>query len=134
MDANEAQKREVAKQRTAYNELQNEVVRLKEEMKRVTSSPSLLPAPPRPAKLFTPSTKKGGEFEVPDAIIGHLTRVCGGNVHQFNIVDVTSGWFEKTGSGPQSGALKQIADLAAESYFYSAYRSNAEDIGHTRNN
>jgi hypothetical protein len=39
-DANEVQKREVAKQRTAYDELHNEVVRLKEEMKRVTSLPS----------------------------------------------------------------------------------------------
>jgi hypothetical protein len=41
----------------------------------------------------------GGETnalgDIPDGMIAHLTRVCGGNVHDRQVVDVTCGWFEK---------------------------------------
>jgi hypothetical protein len=48
------------------------------------------PPPPKPAKQFAPSVKKGRakdwqgrrvEIDVPDGIIAHLTRECRGNVH-----------------------------------------------------
>jgi hypothetical protein len=56
---------------------------------------------------FPPSVKKGTHvFQVPDGIIAHLTRECGGNVHGRHVVDVTCGSFEKEtyGSNPHSGA------------------------------
>jgi hypothetical protein len=37
-----------------------------------------------------PSAKKGGQPDVADGIIAHLTRECGGNVHQRGIVDITA--------------------------------------------
>jgi hypothetical protein len=89
---------------------------------------------------------KGDEMkiDVPDGIIAHLTRECGGNVHKRNVVDVTSGSFEKEsdGANPHSGAwnndptiaAKTAADLETGSCFQSASRKKEEDIPHTRNN
>jgi hypothetical protein len=102
------------------------------------------PAPPKQAKQFPPSVKKGVWFDVPDGIIAHLTRECGGNVHDRNVVEVTSGSFEKEieGVNPHSGAFnnaaglaaKNAADLEISSCFLSALRTKSEDIPHTRNN
>jgi hypothetical protein len=79
---------------------------------------------------------------VPDGIIAHITRECGGNVHDRNVVEVTSGSFEIVGANPHSGAYKNdprcaaknAADLETSSYFHSAFRNSSEDIPHTRNN
>jgi hypothetical protein len=38
------------------------------------------------------------EIDVPDGIIAHLTRECSGNVHDRQVVNVTSGSFEKARS------------------------------------
>jgi hypothetical protein len=101
-------------------------------------------------KQFPPSVKKGKakdwrgrEINVPDGIIAHLTKECGGNAHDRQ-VDITSGSFEKEteGANPHSGAYdndpdyaaKNAADLETDSYFFSAYRGKGEDIPHTRNN
>jgi hypothetical protein len=83
-------------------------------------------------------------IDVPDGIIAHLTRECGGNVHDRHVVDVTCGSFEKEteGANPHSGAYdndpkcpaKNAADLETDFFFWSAYRKNEEDIPHTRNN
>jgi hypothetical protein len=86
--------------------------------KPTRKSPSLSPSapapPPRPltgkvsakqAKHFPPSVKKGklrhsdgsetGEIcDIPDGIIVHLTKECGGNVHDHHVVEVTCGSFE----------------------------------------
>jgi hypothetical protein len=101
------------------------------------------PRPPKPAKQFPPSVKEGGQFGVPDGIIAHLTRECGGNVHDRNVVEVTSGSFEKEthGANPHSGAFnnnptyaaKNAANLKTDSYFRSAHRDKKEDIPHMRN-
>jgi hypothetical protein len=40
------------------------------------------------------------EIRVPDGIIAHLTRECGGNVHDHDVVEVTCGSFEKETVGP----------------------------------
>jgi hypothetical protein len=106
-------------------------------------------------KQFPPSVKKrqrrhdyGGEtdetFDIPDGIIGYLTRECGGNVHKRHVVDVTCGSFEKEthGPDPHSGAwdndpryaAKNAADLETGSEFMSACRDKEEDVPHTRNN
>jgi hypothetical protein len=95
-------------------------------------------------KQFPPVVKKGRQFDVPDGIIAHLTRECGGNVHDCSVVAVTSGSFEKEicGANPHSGtfkddpryAAKNAADLETCSCFESAYRSSSEDILHTVNN
>jgi hypothetical protein len=95
-------------------------------------------------KEFAPLLKKGGQFDVPDGIIAHLTRECGGNVHDRQIVSITCGSFEQEaqGANPQSGArynspeyaAKNAADLETCSMFESAYRSSSQDIPHTRNN
>jgi hypothetical protein len=84
------------------------------------------------------------EIDVPDGIIAHLTRECGGNVHDRNVVNVTSGSFEKVTWGPNpylgavnnhpSFAAKNVADLETDLFFHSAYRKEEEDIPHTRNN
>jgi hypothetical protein len=100
---------------------------------------------------FPPSMKKGNvrhedgnetKIDVPDGIIAHLTRECGGNVHDRHVVEVTSGSFEQEiyGANRYSGALnddltlarKNAVDLEAGSSFSSAYR--VADIPHTMNN
>jgi hypothetical protein len=88
--------------------------------------------------------KKGGQFDVPDGIIAHVTRECGGNVHDRHVVDVTCGSFEKAtvGANPHSGvwnnnpvyAAKNAIDLETGPWFRSAYRHINEQISHTRNN
>jgi hypothetical protein len=113
------------------------------------------PAPPKQGKQFPPSVKKGklpngsgkeiwGTYDIPDGIIAHLTRECGGNVHDRHVVDVTCGSLEKetVGVNPHSGAYnntdwtaaKNAADLENGSCFWAACRKKDEDIPHTRNN
>jgi hypothetical protein len=98
-----------------------------------------------PTNQFLPSSvKKRGQFDVPDGIIAHLTRECGGDVHDRHVVDITSGSFETEsyGANPHSGAwnnnpnyaAKNAADLETNSYFHSAYRGYKGEIPHTRNN
>jgi hypothetical protein len=58
------------------------VGKLKEDIPRMAS-------PTR--RQFPPSTKKGGQFDVPDGIITHLTRECGGNVHDRHVGVVRKG-------------------------------------------
>jgi hypothetical protein len=93
--------------------------------------------------FFAPLVKKGRYgFNIPDGIIAHLTRECGGNVHDRQIVDITRGSFEKEtyGTNPPSRAYdndcaaKNAADLETVSCFISAYRMKKEAIPHTRNN
>jgi hypothetical protein len=68
-------------------------------------------------KPFPPSMKKGklrdstGDeidelLDIPDGIIAHLTRACGRNVDDRQVVEVTCGSFEKVtqGDNPHSGA------------------------------
>jgi hypothetical protein len=98
--------------------------------------------PPKQAKQFPTSVKKGADFDIPDGIIAHLTRECGGNVHDHHIVEVTSGSFEQeiNGANPHSGAYddkewnaaKNAVDLDKDSFYSSAYR--VSDIQQTKNN
>jgi hypothetical protein len=84
------------------------------------------------------------EIDVPDGIIAHLTRECGGNVYDRHVVDVTCGSFkeETWGANPHSGAYNNdcdfaainTADLETHSCFLSVYRMNEDDIPHTKNN
>jgi hypothetical protein len=111
-----------------------------------SSRPPSVAAPlPGQTKQFPPSLKEGaGGHNVPDGVIAHLTRECGGNVHDCRVVDVTSGSFEKEtqGANPHSGAYnndprcaaKNVADFETDSCFLSAFRRKKEDIPHTRNN
>jgi hypothetical protein len=106
-------------------------------------------------KQFPPSVKKAklrlsdgtqsqDMYDIPDGIIAHLTRECGGNVHDRHVVDVTCGSFENEteGANPHSGAYdnypdfvaKNAADLETDSRFFSAYREKKEGIPHTGNN
>jgi hypothetical protein len=59
---------------------------------------------PESAKQFPPSMKKGHrrdirgsdvEFDVPEGIIAHLIRECGGNVYDRQGADLTSSSFEE---------------------------------------
>jgi hypothetical protein len=94
---------------------------------------------------FPPLVKKrtccGGRFDVPDGIIAHLTRECGGNVHDHHIVEVTSSkpLYDSNESpdgtvDPNLVAAKNVADLGTCSCFVSAFRAIEGDIPHTRNN
>jgi hypothetical protein len=110
--------------------------------RKCSSSP---PPPRKLVKQFPLSLTIGlWGFKVPNGIIAHLTRDCGGNVHDHNVVEVTSGSFEKEtqGANPYSGAwdnlaihaAKNAADLESYTEFLSACRKKEEDIPHTRNN
>jgi hypothetical protein len=83
-------------------------------------------------------------YDIPDGIIAHLTRECGGNVDGYQVVEITCGCFEKEteGANPHSGALddcllyatENAADLDVISRFVSAYHEKEEDILHSGNN
>jgi hypothetical protein len=88
---------------------------------------------------YSNGSQTGDVYDIPDGIIAHLTRECGGNVHDRHVVDVTSGSFEK--EAPQSGGLnpwnraKNTAELDADSSFYSPHRDpEKEAIPHMKNN
>jgi hypothetical protein len=143
IEANDAATRELAELReeikamkVKQDPLVEEVRKLKEEIRQMDS---------KTWKPFPPSVKKGTRgFDVPDGIIAYLTRECGGNVHDHNVIEVMSGSFETEtqGANPHSGAYgntpdnaaKNAADMEADSHFCSAYRNPSEDIPHTRNN
>jgi hypothetical protein len=91
--------------------VQGEPAKLKEEIKRMNMT----------RKQFPPSMKIGKErynreYDVPDGIIAHRTRECGGNVHDRHVVDVTCGSFAKEtkGANPHSGAYNHDPDWAAK--------------------
>jgi hypothetical protein len=78
-------------------------------------------------KQFPPSVKKGklhddkgkeidDMYDIPDGIIAHLTRECGGNVHDRHVVEVTSGSLEKEtlGANPHSGVFLNRAGICGE--------------------
>jgi hypothetical protein len=93
---------------------------------------------------FSDGRQTNKMYDIPDGIIAHLTRECGGNVHDRNVVNVTSGSFEEEteGANPHSGAFddyyrfaaKRAAEMETGSDLYSAFRKKEEDIPHTRNN
>jgi hypothetical protein len=76
--------------------------------------------------------------------IAHLTRECGGNVHDGHAVEVACRSFEKEaeGANPHFGgyddkpqwAANKAAELETGSYSLSTYREKREDIPHTTNN
>jgi hypothetical protein len=159
-ETNEAQGRELGQLKeenkaAKVNEdrLKEEVGKLKEEIRRMAAQHDSLVKElaevkgllnPLGMKKFPPLVKKGSSFDVPDGIIAHLTRECGGNVHDRHVVDVTCGSFEDEikGANPHSGAYdnradccaKNVADMGSGSSFRSAYRKREENIPHTRNN
>jgi hypothetical protein len=80
-------------------------------------------------KEFVPSDPLNG-------IIAHLTRQYHDNVHDHNVVTVTSSPPYSDNEPPHDRwyAAKNVADLRAESVFFSASRRRDEEIPHTRNN
>jgi serine/threonine protein kinase len=82
-------------------------------------------------KTVTQPRQRNVEVEVPDGIIAHLTRECGGNVDECNVVSVTS---SKCWDDHPRRAARNIVNLEDCSEFLSAYRDKADDIPHTRNN
>jgi hypothetical protein len=83
------------------------------------------------SRQFPPSMKTGLHFDVPDGIIGHFTRECGGNVHDCHVVEVTS---SKPGTSNPAYAAKVVGDLRTTTCFFSTSRKKEENIPHTRNN
>jgi hypothetical protein len=67
----------------------------------------------------------------PDGIIAHLTRGCGGNVDDHDVVEITS---SKPLSDHAWYAAKNVADLNQSSRFLSSFRDKAENIPQERNN
>jgi hypothetical protein len=91
-------------------------------------------APPRHRLEFPPSCPKKGLLRrrcVPDGIVAHLSRRCGGNVHDRELVGITS-------SDPAHDdlccAAKNAADMETDVCFISAERDCKEDIPNSRNN
>jgi hypothetical protein len=77
--------------------VQGELTKMKEEIRRLKTITA--------RQFFPPSMKEGrlrfggGKetdtiCDIPDGIIVHLTKECGGNVHDAKVVDVTCGSFE----------------------------------------
>jgi serine/threonine protein kinase len=85
---------------------------------------------PRLMKKGRGTTPAGKEvdIDVPDGIIAHLTMVCGGNVHDHGIVDVTSS------KAKTRFAAESVVDLDAISIFWSGQGNKRDDIPHSRNN
>jgi hypothetical protein len=92
-------------------------------------TPNIDHPPAKRAKQFPPLVKKviimgispwqavwEWKIDVPDGIIAHLTRECGGNVHESHVVDITSGSFKKEtqGANPHSGAYNTLILKATE--------------------
>jgi hypothetical protein len=78
------------------------------------------------------------EIDVPEGIIAHLTRECGGNVHDCNVVIVTGGSFEREPYSPElSGGgrtRKNIVAMEDDNLFQMSFRdSRWEHIPHTKN-
>jgi hypothetical protein len=96
-------------------------------------------------KKAKPRLRDGKEidtmYDIADGIIAHLTKQCSGNVHDRNVIEVTSSkplddppWFPDGTVDPSLVAAKNAADLETDSCFRSACRDKKEDIPHTRNN
>jgi hypothetical protein len=68
-------------------------------------------------------------IDVPDGIIAHLTRQCGGNVHERKVVEVTS---SKPYNDDARRTAQNVADFEVDSTFDSG--CVAGYIRHTRNN
>jgi hypothetical protein len=86
----------------------------------------------------TPNSRLQGKEFVPnvstplDGVIAHLTRKCGGNVHERGVVTVTSS--ELFGSGP-SYMAQNAADLTGNTFFHSQDLPDqwlCYDFGHRR--
>jgi hypothetical protein len=103
----------------------------------------------RTRRSFSPSMKTDTaslttKYDMHRGIIGHLTRACGGSVHDHDVVEITSGSFAqaKDGVNPHSGAhndminwsAKYVADPKSSTFLYSTCRQEGEDIPHTKNN
>jgi hypothetical protein len=56
------------------------------------------------------------DLYVPDGIIAHLTRECGGNVQDRHVVDVTCGSFERETEGPAAQRTLWICTLIRISF------------------
>jgi hypothetical protein len=136
-----------SKAKEDLSNVQGEFTMMKEEVRRL----QMITA----RQLFPPSMKEGrlhlgggketyAMYDIPDGIIAHLTRECGGNVHDHHVVDVTCKSFEMetVGVNPHSGAFnndpdfvaKNAADFETDSCFGSAHRWTSEHVPHTRNN
>jgi hypothetical protein len=92
------------------------------------------------SRQFPPSVKrmkdKGlwgnvAELDVPDGIIAHLTRECGGNVHDRAVVEVTS---SSVYCNDPRFAGGRAADLEEDSHFASRIHWGSGFVVHTRNN
>jgi hypothetical protein len=68
-------------------------------------------------KLFPPSLKKAEDFNVPDVVIGCLTKVWDGNVHEHKVVKATS--FPPVSARPQIAA-RNVSDLEQTDGYSSA--------------
>ena len=72
---------------------------------------------PRPVAL--PGEFAFCDLEPLEGIISHLTRECGGNVHQMGVVNVTAG-VDMEKRGPYSrlaGPVEEVANLATDTFF-----------------
>jgi predicted nuclease with TOPRIM domain len=110
-----------SKTKDNFQKIQRDVAKLKAAMittKRVTR------------KEFVPSKNKQKKFDVPGAIIVHLTRECRENVHDSGVIAMTVAYFEMT-KYKNDGDLKQVADLEHYSNYDSDYRRSSDDIPHT---
>jgi hypothetical protein len=98
--------------------VQGELTMMKEEIRRLKmiTARQFFPPSMKEGKLRLGGGKETETIcDIPDGIIVHLTKECGGNVHDAKVVDVTCGSFEMetVGVNPHSGAFKNDPDFVA---------------------
>jgi predicted nucleic acid-binding Zn-ribbon protein len=112
--------------------LQSDVACLKEAIQSMSQrTGSAPPSPPKPVtragKQFPPSMVKGSRWELPNGIISHLTKQCGGNVHQRGIVVVTGS--EALTSGDDYAPLN-VVNFESGDAFITQGTEPSDNIGH----
>jgi regulator of replication initiation timing len=111
--------------------LVEEVGTLKEQLRQMAA---------KPGRQFPPSVKEGKlrsclghqtnkMDKIPDGIIAHLTRECGGNVHERGIVVTTASSVLKAAYAPMNAV-----DFTTEQVFTSDVMTKGSNVPHTRNN
>jgi hypothetical protein len=86
--------------------VQEELAKLKEEIKQMKITTNQWPRSVMKEKLRLRTGQEPDKmYDTPDGIIGHLARDCGGNLRNYDVVDVTCRSFEKEtqGDNPDSG-------------------------------
>jgi hypothetical protein len=113
--------------------VEGQLAKLKQEIKRMKMMTKRFPPSVNKGKLRVPNSKESDEmYDIPDGIIAHLTKECGGNVRDWHVVQYHVSTVREGDSWANYGA-ENAAGLETRPRFASVHRSSSENISHTRN-